>query len=122
MFTKLYEDQPETLNKISDLPDGIYRESSQSIFANADASLQLILIFYIRDADPRPCVAEAICLEGEVMTSTDFVLAGNIWRDGQGNESEIFEELIPPRLMGLFEVQHVIENAGGVESSIVFVK
>lgn len=122
MFTKLYEDQPETINKIADLPDGVYRESSQSIFANADASLQLILIFYTRDADPRPCVAEAICVEGEVMSSTDFVLTGNVWRDGQGNQSEIFEELIPPRLLGLVEVQHVLDGSGGLESPIVFVK
>jgi hypothetical protein len=122
MFIKLYDDQPETLNKISDLPDGVYRESCQSIFANADASLQLILIFYARDADPRPSVAEAICVEGEEMTATDFVLTGNVWQDGQGNRSEIFEELIPPRLLGLVEVQHVPENAGGLESPIVFFK
>jgi len=45
-----------------------------------------------------------------------------VWRDGLGNESEILEELIPPRLMHLVEVQHIRENEGGLESSIVFAK
>lgn len=122
MFLKIHEDQPETLNKLTDLADGVYRESTQSIFSNQDGSLQLVLIFYTRDADPRPCVADAILIEGEEMSSTDFVLNGRVWRDGQGNESEIFEELLPPHLLGLEEVQHVFENAGGVEHPIVFVK
>ena len=117
MFTKIYEDQPETLNRLADLPDGTWRETSSSVFKGRDGS-QLVVRFFAHDKDEAPSVCDAVLIDaGGDVTFQDFVWHGAFWRAGDGTQSEILEQLFPPKVHRMFETDHATEGLDVIEVS-----
>ena len=104
----------QSVNKLSDISDGRYKER-QDLYLDESGDTRCLVRKFTHESSTNANVVEVLLSEGEALFARDFVqLEDGKWRDSDGNQSLSLLELMPDRLDGLRLVES-LEYAGEVE-------